>query len=333
MFEKWGKNNKPESLEVKREFKSKESKLNRTTGLKIARIVIWAILVFIFIRGTLNLIRPDPVSAMQKQEKNFMNEISSSNALENRAFSFAQNFAKDYMTHIPKDDDSYKQRLLKYMPQDLADSIKFDDSDYTTVLYSQAYDIKKYSGNQYDVFVYLRVQYRIPDKNIPQVDPNNIQYTTSENDVYLDVPIAYSNNFVVEDVPSVAAPQLKGYIQTNTYNGDSAADNINSDVQSDLNQFFKAYYEQNQTQVDYFLDLDNGQQVNALNGRYKFNNIDKITTYNTNTQNVYLAVVEFNVQDVNGNLLPQKFNVKITKKDRKYYINQLNTRSVDITNK
>lgn len=334
MFDKWKKTNL-NNLKSKSEIKikdSKDNKLNKTTGLKVIRILIWIVLGFIFIRGTITLIRPDPVSAMQKKEDNFMLQVSTSNAFENKAFSFAQNFAKDYMTHIPKDDASYKQRTLKYMTQDLAESIKFDDNDYTTVLYSQAYDIKKYSDTQYDVFVYLRVQYKTPNTSVPQMDPNNIQYNISENDVYLDVPVAYTNNFVVEDVPAVVAAPTKGYVDSNSYNGNSASDNINSAVQNDLNQFFKAYYEQNQTQVEYFLDLDKGQTVNALNGRYTFDKLDKITTYSTKSQNVYLAIVEFNVKDVNGNELPQKFNLKITDKDGKYYINQLNTRSINILN-
>ncbi len=331
MFEKWKKSNKTEKLKTKKEVKTKENKLNKTAGLKVLRILIWMVLAFIFIRGTITLIRPDPVSAMQKKEDNFMTKVSSTNAFENKAFSFAQNFAKDYMTHIPNDEASYKQRILKYMQQDLAESVKFDDNDYTTVLYSQAYDIKKYSDTQYDVFVYLRVQYKTENKSVPQIDPNNIQYNISENDVYLDVPVAYTNNFVVEDVPAVVAAPTKGYIESNSYNGNSASDSVNSDVQTDLNQFFKAYYEQNQTQVDYFLDLDSGQTVNALNGRYTFDKLDKVTTYSTKSQNVYLAIVEFNVKDVNGNSLPQKFNVKITNKNSKYYINQLNTRSINIS--
>ena len=317
-----------EPSKTKKAKKPKEDNLKKA-GLKVVRVVLWVALGFIFIRGTVTLVRADPITSMQTQEKTFMAQTSDKNALEIRAFSFAQNFAKDYMTHIPKDDDNYKKRVLNYMSQDIVDSLKFDDSDYTTVLYSQAYDIKKYSDNQYDVYVYLRVQYRT--KASSQRDPNNIQYTDSENDVYLDVPVAYTNNFIVEDVPAVVAPPTKGYEESNTYDGNSVDEDTNTDVTTDLNQFFKAYYGQDQTQVNYFLDLDKNQSVNALNGRYKFDKIDKITTYSTSSKNVYLAIVEFNVKDVNGNDLPQTFNVKITNSNGKYYINALNTRSINIS--
>jgi len=331
LFEKWKKNTNS-NLKNKKNLVVKKSKLKKIAGLKVARVILWIILVFIFIRGTLTLIKVDPVASMQKQEKILMAQISNKNVLESRAFSFAQNFAKDYMTHIPKDDESYKTRILKYMPQDIVDNLKIDDSDYTTVLYSQAYDIKKYSDTQYDVFVYLRVQYRTEIKTAIKkgAKPTITQYKTSENDVYLDVPIACSNNFIVEDIPVVVAAPTKGYVENKSYSGNSVDQNTNTEVTKDLNQFFKAYYEQNQTQVKYFLNLDKNKSINGLNGRYKFDKIDKITTYITSSKNVYLSIVEFNVKDVNGNFLAQKFNVKITNSGSKYYINQLNTRGMNI---
>ncbi|MFT8352891.1 conjugal transfer protein [Clostridium saccharoperbutylacetonicum] len=325
--------NKSKDVEIveSKPKKSKEHKislLSKTTVSKCVKLLLWIAFAFVFIRGTFTLVRADPVKDMQNQEKIFKKQISETNVLENRAFSFAQNFAKDYMTHIPKDEESYKSRLSKYMTSNLMNNIKFNDNDYTIVLYSEAYDIKQYSEKQFDVYVYLRVQYRTP-KTTLQLDAS--QYAISEDDMYLDVPIAYTDDFVVEDMPVVVAGPGKGYVDTKYYNGDSADMEISKNVEKDLNQFFKAYYEQNQTQIDYFLSLDEGYTVKALNGRYTFDKIDKIATYNTNSKNVYLAIVEFKVKDVNGTELVQKFNVKLTMKNDKYYINQLNTRSINIS--
>lgn len=307
-----------------------ESRVIKTTFFKGVKLLLWLAIAFVFFRGIMTMVRGDPVQGMENQEKNFMQQVSQTNQMEDRAFSFAQNFAKDYMTHIPKDDDDYKNRISKYVSTNVLNNVKFTDNDYTVVLYSQAYDIKKYSENQFDVYVYLRVQYRTQKSNY-QVDGS--QYNVTEDDMYLDVPIAYTNNFVVEDIPVVVAAPSKGYVDNKYYNGDSADSDVSKNIETDLNQFFKAYYGENQTQIEYFLSLDEGYTVNALNGRYTFDKIDKISTYNTSAKNVYLAVVEFKVKDTNGTELLQRFNVKLTMKNNKYYINQLNTRNVNVSTK
>lgn len=308
------KKNKSKSIDQNK----KPDKLRKNTGLKIARVLIWLVFGFIFLRGVINLTRPDPVKKMEESQEIFIKKMSQENSIQSKAFAFTESFAKEYFTHSIGGDEDYKKRLESYLPSYLLQDLK--GTSNTSVLSSKAHDIEQYSENQFNVYVALKVQYK-----------DSKQATVSENDVYVKVPVLYNNNFIVEDVPNVVASPNKGTADKQEFEGKSVETSLNNDINTNLTQFFKAYYELPQTQINYFLDSSISQDIKGLNGRFKFNKIDKANIfYDKDSETNFIAIVQFQVADIDGSLLTQKYNVKLTKKDGKYYVTELNTRSINL---
>ena len=55
-------------------------------------------------------------------------------------------------------------------------------------------------------------------------------------------------------------------------------------LQISVSQFFKAYYEQNQTQIDYF--LVDGADIKGAGQKFSFNKIDRINIYKLSEKNL-----------------------------------------------
>lgn len=328
------KNNENKELrEVSEKRKVKKNKdnpqiLKKDRGIKALRIFVWTIIGLVCFRGIVNIIKPDPVAAMQKNNDKFKAELSKENQIESRAFSFAESFVREYFTVFVGEKDDYQKRLSKYI-----DKNKIEDLDVkngTLVESVQSYDIKKYSDNQLDIYVYSKIQVKTEKLGQESItDPNLKQYETSLRDVYVKVPIYYSDGgeMIVENVPTIiGGPKLAVQKENTDSTGLGTANyQVAEEIRDSLNQFFKTYYSGDQTQVDYFLDKPGS--ISAVGGGVEFIEIEKNSVYDLGN-NKFKAVVEFKVK-IAGKVLSQKMNVDIEYKGDKYLIKNIDSRTTN----
>ncbi|MFT8349197.1 conjugal transfer protein [Clostridium saccharoperbutylacetonicum] len=311
----------------------KQVRLKRNTGIKILKIAVWGIFLLFAVRGAIAATRPDPISEMKNTQKKFQDQVAINSAIEERAFAFAEDFAREYFTLFDGKYDDYKNRLSGYMAKEVID--KVDSKGCMDVQSVAAYDFKRYSDNQVDVLLHAVVLYKV--EVAPQgqqqdaIDIKNKTYNTSKRDVYIDIPIYYTSarEMVVEDIPlminkpSTASLEADTNISNDTLNGNEA-----DEVKKSLTEFFKAYYQESQTQVDYFLTVPGS--IRGTDSRYKFNSMDECTIYNLGSKK-YKAVVVLKVDDV-GKTFRQQVNVNLAYKNDRYMIESLDTRSKNLKN-
>lgn len=320
---------KGEKKSLKERILDKPVKLKTDTGIKVLRFIIWAFIILIFIRGIGTIIKADPVKEIKKEQDEFLVQLSERNLLESRAFSFAESFAREYFTIYIDGKDDYIKRLSKYMQNSVAETV--DATGYMIPDEVRAYNIEKYSDNQVDVFVHGIVQIKTEKPGQEGItDKNQKQYDTTLKDVYIKVPIFVDKlgNMIVEDLPLlIGEPTLPEYKRVDNTLGASSADyNIQEDIKGSINQFLKAYYEEEQTQVDYFL-IKPGS-IKAVGGNSTFKEIESIKVYDLGS-NKYQAILVYKVNN-SGKELRQKININLEYKDDKYLISEMNTRTTNL---
>lgn len=313
----------------KKKFLEKPVNLKSATGIRAARYILWALIIFLIIRGAVSILRPDPINTILNSQKDFEAKLSEENLLESRAFSFAENFSREYFNLYFGDSEDYTNRLSKYMNKEIVGSL--DKKGYMTTDYVKAYSIERYSENQVDVFVYSKVQFKTEKGGQEQIhDVRQKQYDVHQRDVYIKVPIYFdeSGNMIVEDAPLfVSAPEIVDYPLKDSYIGEEIADNNKTNaIRDSLNQFLKSYYQEEQTQVDYFLKVPGS--IRAVTSDNKFNGIESIKVVVLGS-NKYKAIVEYNINSP-GKDLKQKVNLDLVFEGDKYLIENMNTRTLNI---
>lgn len=319
---------KNKQVKKKNTKEKKVSKLKSDIGVKAVRWFIWTIIILVCIRGVLSIIKPDPVNTVKKNNEEFKVQLSKDNQIESRAFSFAESFTREYFTLYSGEREDYQKRLSKYISRSKIENI--DVKGNTSIDSVQAYNIERYSEDQLDVYVHAKTQIRTekPGQEII-TDPNLKQYDVSLKDVYLKVPIYYtsSGEMAVESLPIlVGAPKMAmEKVNTENIGLGSASGGVTNEIKDSLNQFFKAYYQADQTQVDYFLQKPGS--ISAVGMDTSFKGIEKNSVYDLGS-NQFKAVVEFKVE-MGGKTVNQSSNVNLEYKDNKYLIKTIDSRTVN----
>lgn len=314
---------------IKEKILDKPVKLKSATGIRLARYILWTLIVFLIIRGAVSILKPSPINTILDKQEKFEAKLSEESLLESRAFSFAENFSKEYFNLYFGNAEDYTNRLRKYMDNRIIDTL--DKKGYMTTDYVKAYALERYSDNQLDVFVYSKVQFRTEKPGQDKVqDITKRQYDIHQRDVYIKVPIFYdkNGNMIVEDAPLiVSAPKLAEYELKDTYLGEEVADNdISNAIKDSLNQFLKAYYQEDQTQVDYFLKSPG--IIKAVKAGDEFKGIESIKVIVLDT-NKYKAIVEYKTNSP-GKTINQKVNIDLVFEGDKYLVESMDARTLNI---
>ncbi len=248
-------------------------------------------------------------------------------SLETQAFSFAEEFAWDYFSRYPSDTQDFVRRITKYTTEQLANEM--NNGTYSDVIYTSAFYFEKYSENQVNVSVKARVRVYTPKAGQEQTPQDQIQYDTNLVDYYLEVPIVFDKdmNMAVDALPVMTAPPEKAYFKNKEFSGTSENDaDKTKKITDSVSQFFKAYYEQNQTQIDYF--LVDGADIKGAGQKFSFNKIDRINIYKLSDKE-FLAIVDLNV-DSFGNAIKQGFNLTVVQEGDKFLVKTLEPRTSNI---
>lgn len=290
--------------------------LRRNTFLKISRIALWGMLIFFFVKGIFYTFRPDTVTEAENLIQNFNADLEYKKKMNNEVSAFAQNFSREYLTYTAGEEDEYKTRLQQYM----AGAGKLDSMEIyrgsSQAIYVQAYRMEQFADHQWDVFVLAEVEYQIFSGQEMQ---------TERKQTCMKVPVlAQENGMIVEALPMFIHDDvlLKDY-KASEYSGTALDDKTVSEIKTAVTNFLKAYYEQDETVINYYLSQDaDRSQFLGLDGRYLFYRMNGLRCYQEQGQSDIVCIADFKITDtVNEARLQQKLRVNVVRGiDGKYYV-------------
>jgi hypothetical protein len=154
---------------------------------------------------------------------------------------------------------------------------------------------------------------------------------TTTSDCSLRVPVAVLNGkYAVEDIPAFIPEADKAALKINPYSGKELDEAQSKEVKTTLENFFKTYYSGNSTEISYYL-ADSNKVVQGLSKRFELQKMDSASIYTDEKTKGIFAIVSLTVKDsVNGQLMPQKYNVQLIKKEGKLYIESFDVRTGNI---
>lgn len=303
---------------------------NRT--MKILRGILWAMLIFVFVRGVLVCIRPDPTAEVSKTISDFRAELASYREQDNEVMAFAEGFATEYFTYMgggTADLAEYTARLDRYASQELLSTVKkAPTGSSANVLYAQAYRQEVYSQEQTDVWVFLRVEYTSRE----DTGAGPMERTTTKETI-VKVPVyAAAGGYIVEDTPVFVndSTKIANYQRQETTYGPQVDKAGAVVIQEALSNFFTAYYGEQQSVISYFLDVSADQKdFVGLQGRVEFQEITNLRAYYASEADSthITALVTVTVLDDNGVSLLQNYNMTLIYKDNQYYISSMDARA------
>ncbi len=324
--EKRGKEQRP---------KTEEYILKKNIGMRIGRIVLWVILIFIFFKGIISIFhKEEGLDEIQAYISNFKTEFASYKDENEEVMSFAENFAKEYLTYQVNESDDYYQRIGMYASKKVCNNSEISDfKGSAECIYINAYRKEAYSEYQYDVYVYAIVEYT----NQVLADDGQTYYPeVVKANCVLIVPVVTNNNtYIIEDLPVFTADsnRYEDYVPVE-YSGSILSDEATvAIIETSLVNFLTAYYGAEQSVIDYYLSSSaDKNKFQGLSGRYEFNSLDSISCY-SNADGTIVAIVKFYVQDPNnGVLLFQELNILLSEDSAsgRYYILDMNTKTVNL---
>lgn len=305
-------------------------KPKKDTGKKALSIILWGVLGFVFIRGAVSSLQPNPLDEMQRRTDLFIEEQTAQTNLALEIESFAQNFAKEYLTYQVGRREDYAKRVKPYVSSHVSISENQNFKGNATATYLQAYKLQQYDKNQYDVYVMADIEY----SGTPLATNETVPAQLERENTYLKIPVRVLDRgkYIVEDYPAfVAAPDANDYTATQ-FNARDVDKTVNAQIEQILKNFFAAYYQGNQTQIDVFLAVNADKAAfKGLDGRYRFKEIRSLRSFaDPANPSRMLSLVELIIEDRNGQQLTQRFNVLVNHDGDRFYVVEMDTKTVDI---
>ncbi len=304
--------------------------MKKNTMMRVSRVVLWAMLAFVFVRGAASCLQKDSARQANQIIHDFREEFASYKDDSEELMGFSQNFAREYLTYERRREDDYARRIRPYVSDDLysqAASLT-DFQGKATAVYVKAYRKESYAKDQYDVFVLADVAYEPAEKNGKEAETET-EGSIRNRTVTLKVPVYTENGkYVVEGIPMIVNDSMKitGY-SAPAFMGTAITDGRSGLIEEAVTSFLSAYYEQDQNVIEYYLTRSADRaKFRGLSGRYGFDKLEQIRCYET--ENGILCLVDFRVTDAeNGSHLLQSVNLSVMADGNRYYIQDMNTKT------
>lgn len=306
--------------------------MRKNTSLRIGRLLIWTMITFIFLRGAITCIQPDPRAEVNRTIQDFKAELNSFQSLDSELLAFAENFAVRYFTYQSGGEAEYSDGLKAFASPQVS-NIGFDipSGAACRVLYANAYRKEQQSEDQYDIWVMLELEYTTERR----LEDGGYATQTTEEQTIIRVPVLEkSGGYIVEDLPAFANDDniIKDYSPEGFNGGSECGDSVRQGVKRSLTNFFVAYCRDEQSVINYYLSPKAKQaDFIGLNGRVQFNKIDSLSVYPVpNESGRFIAIVNLSLRDKNGMSLPQSYHIELLYRDEQFYIETMNLRTHNI---
>lgn len=301
--------------------------IKKNQKAKVLRALFWGIPIFFFAKGVISSFRGTMADEAQQMISAFKVDFQDYKDQDTEILAFAQNFAKEYLTYKTKGESDYKERLKPYAAGTVINAV-YDLKGNSEAAYVQAYRKEEYSADQVDVFVMVEVLYTL--RVLAENQTDYIDQVDRQNTI-LKIPVRIDGNkYIVEDLPVFVNDDVKiADFTPEQFRTKEVSTEQRNSIQQSLTNFFKAYYEEDQNVINYYLSPEaNKDNFKGLNKRFTLTGIGDLKSY-SNAGRIY-SLVTVNIQDVNGVIMPQKFNLELIEEDGKYYVKTMDTRNVNL---
>ncbi len=301
MREKKKIKNEPEEIHVQ--------KLSGFSIRKIGMILVWIILIFIFLRGIIAIFTSVSPSEQKRTFDEYINTLNLEENLKGEASTFAENFVKNYFTYDGKNKDNYDSRMANFTATGLI--ITAPEDVETTVNYISSTSVNFLSEEAVDVDVIVEVKYS-----------DNIKLFK------ITVPIEIDSNgkMAVVNYPQFIPNEDKSE-EISAYQKTLPGRDINKDelseIQTNLESFFKTYFEGNDNELSYYV-TKSFPYKQGLRGLIQFNSITALRVSFDENNDRFYAVANLEIVD-NGRHLEQVCYLELIETDR-FYIDNISTR-------
>lgn len=276
---------------------------------KVGMIFLWIILTFIFLRGVIAIFTSISPSDQKRMLDEYTTSLQSEENIRTEVTAFAESFVRDYFTYDGASKEAYEMRLADYMASGLL--ISAPENIVMTTNYVSAIGVNFESENDIDVDITATVN-----------------YTDSTKNVIVRVPIEVDKNgkLAIVNLPqfipkSDKSDAIAAY-QKNLPGREVTKEEL-SDIQTNLESFFKTYFEGNRNELSYYVTKDFPYE-NGLEGTVKFATISTLRVSFDDSTSKYYAVANLDVID-NERTIEQTVYLTLKKTDR-FYVEDIATR-------
>lgn len=339
MFKKREKEKKPKDLKIKK-VEEKEYIMKKTAHLKVFRIVFWVLLISVFFLGVKSIFKLNT----QLDPEEIIKEVKveeSKKPKQEEIFSFAENFTRQYVTYTKDGEDSFLARIKPYVSERILETQNiYDFKTASNANYVNAYRLEPYSETQFNVYVTVSAS----TVSFEEVKDKKKQETIKTPKTFganytLKVPISITNkSYVVEDLPMIVSDS--SYYGNKDYEVKlMQSEEVKVDgLEESLMNFLKAYYKEDQTVIDYYLDAgaDKTKFCSLIDTAiFNFEKITELKIYQAANGKDYICLVKFNLINKNTKgVILQQFNLIVrqdsSKGKQKFYIKDIEPRTNNI---
>lgn len=287
-------------------MKPKISKIKSDAPLKIVRIVLWFMIIFIFLRGVIAILNSNDTAKQRQELETYMQQKTMQETAKNTAIGFAENFIRDYLTDTGERDSDYAYRMSKYVAEGLNIESPGIECKVKTVN-----TLETSFADEMDAVVTVLA---------------TVAYEKTEKTFTIKVPLHIADGrCAVYELPQIvpAADKAEVDVYAKEYTGTEVSDAAKKEIKPVLESFFATYYSGNENELSYYI-TEKFPYKHGLNGDIEFDEIDAFRVYFDSASGEYSAMAALTISD--GNLrLKQNIYLTLSNADGRYYIDNIST--------
>ncbi len=297
----------------------KVSVIKTDSVMKIGRILLWAVILFLLLKGIAGILAPNSEEVLEKKIIDYRAEAELRENIQVKATAFAENFAYEYYTFSGKYNSDYEQRLKRYLAKNLEIRSPSSGPYSTSVSFATAENIHYKTEKDFDVDVHLQVEYTPLEEGLVK----------QQKDIYIRVPLQadkkeeYAVTSLPVYIPKTEAAKLTA---VDTYKGLQVETSEVNKIKETLNSFLTVYYSGTTNEITYYLTADSDITA-AASGMVEYQRLDYATVCQEEGTREYLVDAKYTVTD-NGQVMQQRVFIRLQYAKKHYYIKSINTRPV-----
>lgn len=307
----------PKTVKQKNHRKEKNDTyiLKKDLSMKIFRWVFWFMLLSIFARGVYQIVKPQKASELKQIIAGFKQDQESIGDAPDEVMSFAQDFAKEYLSYEKGGEQDFKNRISPYISKRLSNIPSlYSFRNSAKAVYVNAYRREEDNG-LYSVYVNAEIQYDKGEEGMEDADCT------------LKIPVAATESgFCVAALPMYVQDERldKNYSQPQVQLGQEIDTTL---MLPAVENFLSAYYTQDQSMINYLLTADaDHSKFLAMKGRYKLAKVETIKAYQKEGSPDITCVLSVRITDtINTEEISQEYKLTLIQEGDKYYIKDMDT--------
>jgi hypothetical protein len=272
---------------------------------KTALIILWSSLFFLVFKGIWSIVNPINID-VESIKKEYEDKTLENQIIDN-AISFAENFSKEYMSYYG-DSDEYSKRI-KYFTKD---ELNLENTKLFEVTYVNSFNYSELENNLIIVDCLVSGEEFSNDEK-----KENSEKIGSEEKYYIRSAVKIKNEkFVICAYPVFISSPASVEIDDEILKGEELDDESKeSEIKKVIVSFLKAYYEGENTEIQYFMD---NLKSNEKSKAFKFSSIDNLNI-NWNKEDLYYVKTSYYATDGDNKFL-QSMEFELKLKDKKFVI-------------